>query len=110
MRETRLAVRDYTEALRLEPDNVQALTDRVEAYQKVRRIDLAIDDYTEAIRRDPASSDHIVGRSVTPVWSTAWREFPITNPAGQKSPRGLDVRQIYARLSSTRSRPKWRNP
>jgi tetratricopeptide (TPR) repeat protein len=37
---------------------VQALTDRAEAYQKVRRIDLAIDDYTEAIRRDPASSDH----------------------------------------------------
>lgn len=47
------AIREYDQAIRLEPDNESAYTNRGIAYRKKRLYDQAIRDYDEAIRRNP---------------------------------------------------------
>jgi tetratricopeptide (TPR) repeat protein len=47
------AIKDYTEAIRLDPENVSAYTNRGFSWANKNEHDKAIEDYNEAIRLDP---------------------------------------------------------
>src|SRR5271165_4018575 len=47
------AINDYTEAIRLDPNDAKAYHNRGRAYHYTKHYDKALSDYTEAIRLDP---------------------------------------------------------
>ena len=51
------AVRDYTEAIKLDGTNATAYFNRGNAYDQLGQVDLAIADYTQAIKLDPTDPD-----------------------------------------------------
>jgi len=57
------AIRDYTEAIRLNPQDAKAYNNRGSAYDDKRDYDAAIRDYTEAIRLNPLYAKAYVGRA-----------------------------------------------
>jgi tetratricopeptide (TPR) repeat protein len=52
-----LAVKDYTEAIRLNPKSYNAYFKRGSLYFAQQKYDAAINDYTKAIEIDPKSAD-----------------------------------------------------
>ena len=46
------AVRDFTHAIELKSDYVQAIANRATAYQRLKRHDLALRDLTQAVTLD----------------------------------------------------------
>ena len=51
------AIKDYTEAIKLDPSNAVAFFNRGNAYDQLGDHDRAIADYTEAIKLDPNDAD-----------------------------------------------------
>lgn len=66
------AVRDFTQALRLHPDLVQAYVGRSFSYMSKGEIEKALSDTNEAIRLDPNSRDAYQNRAIVFLWK---REF-----------------------------------
>lgn len=58
------AIADYTAAIRLDPKNAIAFSDRGYAYMRKGDDDSAIADFTEAIRLDPKQAFHYSSRGV----------------------------------------------
>jgi lipoprotein NlpI len=56
------AVTDYSEAIRIDPEDANALNGRGAAYRATGDLDRAGADYNEAIRLDPKSGQAFVGR------------------------------------------------
>jgi tetratricopeptide (TPR) repeat protein len=59
------AIRDYDQAIRLDPNNARAFSNRGAAYKKLGRIDQAIADHTAAIRLDPQSPENFDNRGLS---------------------------------------------
>jgi tetratricopeptide (TPR) repeat protein len=55
-RNNQVAIREYSEAIRLKPDYVDALNNRAIAYRATNQLDAAIRDYTAVIREQPKSA------------------------------------------------------
>ena len=51
------AVKDYTEAIKIDDTNALAFFNRGNAYDQLGQVDLAIADYTRAIKLDPTDPD-----------------------------------------------------
>jgi len=51
------AIACFSEAIRLNPDSVEAYRERADAYAKQNELDKAVADYTEAIRLKPDSAE-----------------------------------------------------
>jgi len=49
------AIADFTEAIRIAPDNAVAYSNRGNTYSNTGKLKQAIADYTQAIRLDPAN-------------------------------------------------------
>jgi tetratricopeptide (TPR) repeat protein len=58
-------VRDYDEAIRLDPDRPRTFTNRGAAYKKLGEMDKALADDSEAIRRDPKVPEYYDNRGLT---------------------------------------------
>jgi tetratricopeptide (TPR) repeat protein len=58
------AIADYTQALRLDPDNADAYLERGDAYANIGDPDKAIADYTAALRIDPNFAAAYVSRGL----------------------------------------------
>ena len=58
------AISCYTEALKIDPDNVAAHNSRASLYTKKREFDLAIEDYTSVIRINPKNANSFYGRGI----------------------------------------------
>jgi tetratricopeptide (TPR) repeat protein len=58
-----LAIRDYDEAIRLNPKNAAAFNNRGNLYLSKRKYDRAIQDYDEALRLDPNNALHLKNRA-----------------------------------------------
>jgi tetratricopeptide (TPR) repeat protein len=59
------AIRSFSAALRLKPDDVSALLGRAEAYRETYDFALSLADYSEVIRLDPKNAAAFRGRSRT---------------------------------------------
>jgi tetratricopeptide (TPR) repeat protein len=59
-----MAVRHYTEALRVDPDFALAYSSRGRLYQESGETDKALNDFSEAIRLDPNSHQAFFGRGL----------------------------------------------
>jgi tetratricopeptide (TPR) repeat protein len=59
-----LAIKDYEQAIRLDPNNVAAYVDRGGAYYYRRDWDKAIQDYDRAIQLDPSEAKAFAGRGI----------------------------------------------
>lgn len=59
------AIKDYNEAIRQEPDNASAYSNRGVAYHKLGQYQQAIEDYNEAIRREPDDALAYYNRGIT---------------------------------------------
>ena len=57
-----LAIRDYDEAIRLNPKNAVAFNNRGVTFELLRQYERAIEDYEEAIRLDPNSGLYLANR------------------------------------------------
>jgi tetratricopeptide (TPR) repeat protein len=53
------AVREFTEAIRLDPKNAEAYHERGRAYVELKEYDKAISDFTEAIRIEPDAGSYV---------------------------------------------------
>jgi tetratricopeptide (TPR) repeat protein len=53
------AVREFTEAIRLDPKNAEAYHERGRAYFEMKEYDKAISDFTEAIRIEPDAGSYV---------------------------------------------------
>jgi tetratricopeptide (TPR) repeat protein len=51
-----LAVRDYTEAIKLNPKNAESYNNRANAYSLLGKYDDAIKDYDEALKLEPKNA------------------------------------------------------
>jgi tetratricopeptide (TPR) repeat protein len=60
-----LAIRDYDEAIRLNPKNVAAFNNRGNAYVSRRMYDRAIQDFDEALRLNPNNALYLRNRCGT---------------------------------------------
>jgi predicted TPR repeat methyltransferase len=60
-----LAIKEYTETIRLEPSFVSAYGNRGNIYIAKKEFDLAIKDYTEVIRLDPSEALAYFNRGIT---------------------------------------------
>jgi tetratricopeptide (TPR) repeat protein len=60
------AIKDYTEAIRIDPENARAFNNRGNAWYAKKEYDKAMKDYDEAIRLDP--TDAIPLRNRAAVW------------------------------------------
>ncbi|HKP30551.1 MAG TPA: tetratricopeptide repeat protein [Gemmatimonadales bacterium] len=56
------AIKDFTEAYRLNPAMIEALVERADAYAAAGNYPSAMDDYEAALRRDPGNSAALLGR------------------------------------------------
>jgi serine/threonine protein kinase/lipoprotein NlpI len=56
------AIQDYTEALRLQPQNESALLNRGVLFSHTGNYDRALQDYTEAIQLNPRDARAVIGR------------------------------------------------
>jgi tetratricopeptide (TPR) repeat protein len=56
------AIREFTEAIRLDPKNADAYHQRGLAYDQTKDYDKAISDFTEAVRLEAGESDHLRAR------------------------------------------------
>jgi tetratricopeptide (TPR) repeat protein len=59
------AIKDYDQAIKLDPKKSDAFTDRAAAYKKLGRIDQAIADDSEAIRLDPLTPEYFDNRGLS---------------------------------------------
>jgi len=59
-----LAIQDYNQAIKLNPNNVNAITNRGNAYFSKGQYDLAIQDYNQALKLNPNDVDVINNRAV----------------------------------------------
>jgi tetratricopeptide (TPR) repeat protein len=66
------AIADYTEAIRLNPNDAHAFYNRGLARAKKNELNEAIEDYTKAIRLDPSASRYTNRGS---VWVRTVQEF-----------------------------------
>jgi tetratricopeptide (TPR) repeat protein len=66
------AVADYTEALRINPDNVYAYVNRGLIYFHQRDDERAIADFTSVLRREPARIDVLVWRGHAHLFRKRW--------------------------------------
>jgi len=60
-----LAIKEYTEAIRLDPTNASAYDFREGMYCREKEYDMAIRDYSEAIRLDPTNAWYYFSRGET---------------------------------------------
>jgi len=60
-----MAIKDYTDVIRLDPTDVSAHLNRGYAYRIKREYDMAIKDYNEAIRLDPTNTCAYIDRGHT---------------------------------------------
>ncbi|MCC6781057.1 MAG: tetratricopeptide repeat protein [Hyphomicrobiales bacterium] len=76
-----LAIRDFSEAIRLAPSETTGYGLRADAYAEKGDLDRAIADYTEAIRLDPSSAQHLRDRGKAYLgkreYDAAIRDFTI---------------------------------
>jgi tetratricopeptide (TPR) repeat protein len=56
------AIREFSEAIRLDPKNADAYHQRGLAYDQQKEYDKAISDFTEAFRLEAGESDHLLAR------------------------------------------------
>jgi Tfp pilus assembly protein PilF len=59
-----LALADYSEAIRRQPDNVGAHASRALVYLVQKQFDAAIADYSALIRLQPKEGDHYANRCI----------------------------------------------
>lgn len=57
-------IADYTKAIRLDPKNAEAYSDRGVAYKEIGQSDKEIADFSEAIRLDPKYAKAYYGRGL----------------------------------------------
>lgn len=58
-----LAIDDYTQAIRIDPDYASAYANRGDAHRRMGKYQMAIDDYTHAVKIDPNHSRYYVERA-----------------------------------------------
>ena len=68
LRNYQAAIADYTEAIRLKPDDAVAHAGRGDAYNWLKQYDKAIGDYTEAIRLKPDYAEAYNDRGAAHTW------------------------------------------
>ena len=100
------AFNDYTEAIKLDPNNALAYFNRGNAYDQLGEHDLAIADYTEAIKLDPKipMSSTTAARPTITRANTTWRSPTTRRRSGSTSENARDVLQPRPGATPTRAR------
>ena len=97
------AIRDYDEAIRLNPRFALAFLSRSIAYERRGDLDAAIRDYGEAIRLDPRNATAFYNRGVVYEWrgnlGQAAADFREAARLGHKEAR-LSLARVEAALAA----------
>ena len=81
------AIADYTEAIRLDPNNAHIYSRRADAHLQKGKLDKAITDYTEAIRLNPRLADVYCNRAAPMATrASATRPLPTTRRRSDSTP------------------------
>jgi tetratricopeptide (TPR) repeat protein len=104
------AVKDYTQAITLDPGEAGFLVRRAQVYSDLHRPDEAIADYTEAIRIDPSNATAHFHRGTLFL---AKKDYPRAFAGFQQTvnllPQHIDALDRLAWVWATCPRSEWRN-
>jgi tetratricopeptide (TPR) repeat protein len=90
--QTERAIQDFDQAIKLDPNSVQAFYNRAIAYFKVHQTDRAVRDFDQAIKLDPNNTYALTNRGV--VYATVGQYAPALQDFDQAI--GLDPNNANA--------------
>ena len=104
VRQVQRAIEDYDEAIRLNPQYIEAYGNRGFAYLNLGQFEAAIGDYSEAIRLDPRYADAYAGRALS--YTALGKDSEADEDVKRAEELGVDSTSLEGAIAELKTQPR----